>query len=322
MAKRGTLDHPKNRRLARALSLVPGASLGLLETIWHWVAKYQPTGRLTRLDLEDALDSGGWLPTLNVDDVIAVMTDESSQWLDAIDNGAFYIHDWHEHADDAVHMHLARNLKRFASGIIPNLKRFSREDRERLESAYAEQGNKQDAHDIHENAHGVRTECALPEPVPVPKPEPLPLPKPEPLGGAGDDDHEPNTATKPKPEAADQTDFWRQMAKHPDPVVRCLSDAAFHIPKFKSNAPKPEWVESVVAEERKFAPDDAELLAQVARFRDYWSQQPKITGKGQWWRAFANWCLRVHPQWAVQKSATQKQTGGTFGDLMKELGDE
>jgi hypothetical protein len=167
MAKRGVIDHPKNRRLARQLTTFPGVTLGLLETIWHWVAEFRKDGALTLADLEDALDSGGWLQMFSLDQVATAMTNEAKEcvWLDDLGDGRFYIHDWHEHAEDNIHNYLARGHKRFANGEMPSLKRLAKDERIALEAHYKQE----DLGSSAQKAHGERTESTLPEP----KPEPI-----------------------------------------------------------------------------------------------------------------------------------------------------
>ena len=141
MAKRGTLEHPKNRRLARALKTNPGTTLGLLETIWHRAAQYHPDGGMTRLDLEDAFDAGGWLDVFTVDSLIAALTSQDHAWLEALPNGTWYIHDWHIHCDDSTQAKLYRAVKYFANGVKPIAKKVYGDEKHQLEEAW-KQANK------------------------------------------------------------------------------------------------------------------------------------------------------------------------------------
>lgn len=121
MAKRATLANPKTRRLARALEIVPGMALGLLETLWSWVGTYARDGALSRLDMIEVLEYGGWHRFLNADAVLSAMADEANEcvWLDPLPDGRFYVHDWHEHCDDAIHGGLYRAKSFFANGAKP-----------------------------------------------------------------------------------------------------------------------------------------------------------------------------------------------------------
>jgi len=109
MAKRGTLEHPKTKRLARILSLPSWAALGLLESFWHWVGRYCPTGELTDEDLLDCQDTVRFDGSLK--DVLI-----QSGWLDLIDDSTCYVHDWHDHADDTVKKTLQKRKEQFANG--------------------------------------------------------------------------------------------------------------------------------------------------------------------------------------------------------------
>jgi hypothetical protein len=170
LAKRGVIDHPKNKRLARLLGTIPGVSLGLLETIWHWVGEFRKDGALTLNDLEDALDSGGWLAMFNIEQVRDAMTNVEREciWLDVLADGRFYIHDWHEHAEDSIHNWLGRAKKLFANGARPSLKRLSQSERESIEAHYEQLS----AEPCAQQAHKERTAIAiaLPEPMPIPEP--------------------------------------------------------------------------------------------------------------------------------------------------------
>jgi hypothetical protein len=138
VAKRGTLNHPKNQRLAKALKTAPGLTLGLLETIWEWAATYQPTGRLTAHDLEEALDYGKWRKVFrDYSRVIEALIDPAHRWLDPLDNGAYGIHNWPKHATDGVHAMLYRNIMTFYDGSKPLQKKISAREREKLAKLWA-----------------------------------------------------------------------------------------------------------------------------------------------------------------------------------------
>ena len=47
------------------------------------------------------------------------------------------IHDWHEHAADAVQMHIARSREYFAGGYVRKLTRLPSKEREEAEKFYA-----------------------------------------------------------------------------------------------------------------------------------------------------------------------------------------
>lgn len=138
MAKRGTLDHPKNKRLARALKSFHGITLGLLETIWHQAAQFHADGKMTRLDLEDAFDAGGWLSMFKLEQLIDALSHPDHAWLDALPDGTFYIHDWHNHCDDSTHAKLYRSLMYFGNGAKPLARKVYGDEKNQLERQWTD----------------------------------------------------------------------------------------------------------------------------------------------------------------------------------------
>jgi len=150
MAKRGTLEHPKTKRLARAMKAPAYSALGLLEAIWQWVGRYTPTGFLTAEELEDCAD------TIRFDEggeILGSML-HACGLLDEMEGG-WYIHDWHDHADDSVKKVLAKRGERFANGS---------ELRKQVQHAPQE-----------EDAGTVREQDANDTRQPKPKPKPKPV---------------------------------------------------------------------------------------------------------------------------------------------------
>lgn len=111
MAKRGTLGHPKCKRLGRALGMEAWAALGLLEAFWHWVGRYRPTGQLSAEDMLDAADEVGFRDAERLAELLV-----TTGWLDQLDDDSYYVHDWHDHADDTVKKTLAKRKEQFANG--------------------------------------------------------------------------------------------------------------------------------------------------------------------------------------------------------------
>lgn len=138
MAKRGTLEHPKTKRLARLLKVPPGVALGLLETIWHFVGDYRKAGGLSNADIEDALDAGGWLAMFTAEQVLQALHNQEKEcvWIDPLPDGRWVIHDWAVHCEDSIHATLYRALQRFADGTIPKPRSMSKDERERLEKLW------------------------------------------------------------------------------------------------------------------------------------------------------------------------------------------
>src|SRR5690606_1404421 len=56
--------------------------------------------------------------------------------LDTSNTCRFFVHDWDEHSDDAVHLALARKIAVFANGKLPRLTRLGRKERSQIERQY------------------------------------------------------------------------------------------------------------------------------------------------------------------------------------------
>lgn len=181
--KRGTPDHPKTIDLARRLGCSRPTAVGVLECLWHWSARYAPRGDIGRFG-DEAIAAGVYW---DGDAVQLVTALRESRWLDVSAQHRYLIHDWHEHADEAVKKFLARNKLTFAimSRHVSTRSRRSL-DKSRL---------------------------------PLPLPEPLPLPLPEPLP------EENNTVALtvadpvPAAPAARVFDYWRRVMGHPLAVM-------------------------------------------------------------------------------------------------------
>lgn len=103
--KRGTPDHPKVFDLCDALKIRRPAALGHLELLWHFTAKYAPQGDVGRYPdkrIEAALDWAGAPGRL-------VLALTSTGWLDDSPSHRLLVHDWRDHADQAVVKRLLRS---------------------------------------------------------------------------------------------------------------------------------------------------------------------------------------------------------------------
>ena len=58
--KRGTLEHPKLRALAKALEIPRPYAVGILESLWHLTARYAPQGDIGRFSDEEIARWVGW----------------------------------------------------------------------------------------------------------------------------------------------------------------------------------------------------------------------------------------------------------------------
>ena len=126
MAKRGILEHVKTMELADSLGIMEPFAVGLLEVFWHWVAKYHPRGEIT-----------GTKPYLFAR-AIRYAGDAEKLWcalegcgfIDRVESDRLLVHDWSEHADNAVHQLLKKRGESFADGNQPFSRQFSRQRKE------------------------------------------------------------------------------------------------------------------------------------------------------------------------------------------------
>jgi hypothetical protein len=123
--KRGTPDHPKMLALAEALQKAAGDKLalwdsdlfqtvavGLLERLWHFTARYAPSGNVGKFSDTVIARRIGW----KFDEINLCALLRTERWLDALDGGVLFVHDWHEHSDDAADKWLRDNGLRYANG--------------------------------------------------------------------------------------------------------------------------------------------------------------------------------------------------------------
>ncbi len=153
--KRGTIDHPKMRRLGRELGLPLYAAVGLLECLWHFTAERAPRGDIGRWDDEDIAEACGW-PMEEAARLIAALV--RTGWLDEHAEHRLVVHDWSEHADDAIHVRLSRNGESFADGAAPRQSRLARRERTTAESAHCAHKSAQQRTTAHKSAQK-RTLC-------------------------------------------------------------------------------------------------------------------------------------------------------------------
>lgn len=191
--KREAITHTKMKRLCRRLDIPTWQAVGLLESLWHLAARQTPRGDIGTLSDEDIAlgidyrgDEGALLQAL-----------AEAGWLDTDAEHRYLIHDWSEHADDAVQRKVARDLQYFADGRQPKLTRLNKNDRADAKAlAFWEKRTEcaqTDTPGAREREMGAqiappesgRTSGVLPEPLPSPSPEPRQSPaSPEPGGAA------------------------------------------------------------------------------------------------------------------------------------------
>jgi hypothetical protein len=122
--KRDTPDHWKVQALVSTLRL-PGryAAVGILESLWHFTARYCPRGDLGSIP-PAAL--AAWIGYHNAPRLVNAL--RKCGWIDGAGSSTT-IHHWSHHAEDSVHRALARTGRRFADGSQPNLNRLSPPER-------------------------------------------------------------------------------------------------------------------------------------------------------------------------------------------------
>lgn len=115
--KRGTIEHPKTEALARALGCGMAAAVGHLEALWHFTAKYALPGDIGRFDDATIAKKALWegKPDEFVDALVRC------GWLDRDSACRLLVHDWEDHADQAVHKTLTNRGDHFRkrSGNVP-----------------------------------------------------------------------------------------------------------------------------------------------------------------------------------------------------------
>lgn len=168
--KRGTPDHPKITDLMARLGVSRVVAVGALELLWHFTADYAKRGDVGRFTDEQIARGIGWEG--DASGLIAGLA--AAGWLDASKKHRFLVHDWPDHADDAVHVSLARGKTRFANGAVPKLTKLSLLERKEIEAHFC----------AHKERTKYRPPLPLPRPTPEPEPEPLPEPEPRPRAGA------------------------------------------------------------------------------------------------------------------------------------------
>ena len=101
--KRGTIDHPKTLQLAAVLKIRLLEAVGLLESLWHWTAKYSPRGNIGQYPDEFIAHGIHWQGRGDVIDALI-----QCRWLDRSAEHRLVVHDWHEHADESTKKSMLR----------------------------------------------------------------------------------------------------------------------------------------------------------------------------------------------------------------------
>lgn len=131
--KRDTPEHAKTGNLADLLceafpSMEPVAHLvamGVLEGMWHHATKYTPDGCLSKYPLRRLKQALQWPESIEaLVDCLA-----GARWVDRLEDGRIFVHDWPDHCQDSVHKALAKAVVRFADGTFPKFSKLGHPER-------------------------------------------------------------------------------------------------------------------------------------------------------------------------------------------------
>ena len=112
--KRGTPDHPKVSTLMRLLGLERWAVVGILESPWHFTARYASRGDIGRWSDEEIEQGIGWTngqgdrPGRLIEALVA------ARWLDRSEEYRLVVHDWPDHCDESCKKTLKNRGEAFA----------------------------------------------------------------------------------------------------------------------------------------------------------------------------------------------------------------
>ncbi len=111
--KRGTPDHPKVAHLAQLLNIPIYSAVGLLELLWHFTARYAPQGDIGKYPDSVIAKAVGWEKHTGRTRVTSELWLSSAlvtaKLLDTSPIHRLVVHDWSDHADEAVRKFLSRH---------------------------------------------------------------------------------------------------------------------------------------------------------------------------------------------------------------------
>jgi hypothetical protein len=108
--KRQARNHTKTDDLMRRLKIPRWGAMGILEALWHLTANEAPRGDIGRFSDERIAAGIDW----RGDSGRLISSLVESGWIDADRSYRLLIHDWPDHADEAVKKYLRRNKLDFA----------------------------------------------------------------------------------------------------------------------------------------------------------------------------------------------------------------
>lgn len=159
--KRDVFDGLKIEGLMEALDVPRFAAAGILQGIWALTQRFHPQGNIGRATNRQIAERIGW-PPRKADKLIEALIE--SRWLDPMPGpDRLYVHDWHEHCEDSIHMMLARKTLLFSNGSRPKLQKLEKSEREYILSRYENKGLTEDlcAQGAHKSALPLAS-CPLP----------------------------------------------------------------------------------------------------------------------------------------------------------------
>lgn len=113
--KRGTPEHFKTMRLADELGCSRPEAMGLLEGLWHFTARSAPQGDIGRCTNREI--ARGCYSERDGDELVRAFI--AAGWLDTHEQHRLVVHDWHDHAEEAVKKLLERRRLPFLSLSAP-----------------------------------------------------------------------------------------------------------------------------------------------------------------------------------------------------------
>jgi hypothetical protein len=125
--KRNGVEHPKTLMLADILDIPIPYAVGILESLWHWTAKFAKRGDVGKYTNKFIASGIKWPddPDSLIDALVNASAGGCSGLLDRSDGCRLLVHDWSEHCEDSIHMALARSVELFADGTMPKLTKLS-----------------------------------------------------------------------------------------------------------------------------------------------------------------------------------------------------
>lgn len=164
--KREAVGHTKMKKLCRKLQIPTYQGIGILEALWHLTAREAQRGDIGKLSNEDialGIDYRG-----DPDELVTALID--CEWLEVHQIHRLLIHDWAEHADDAVKKRVARSGIGFCNPDV----RFGGQRRTTADNGGHVSPSADNGSLEGKNGGLAVKSGSLPEPEPVPVPEPVP----------------------------------------------------------------------------------------------------------------------------------------------------